>query len=144
MSEESGQTRRGFLTTLGVFPLAMWGVALFAKRSAAADKVKKVAITVSKVEKLAKPGGSAVLKIKDQDVLIIRDTEKTVRALDPTCSHQKCIVAFDSKDSLIHCPCHQSAYNLDGKVLGGPAPKPLVTFPAILDGDRIVISLPQE
>ncbi|MBI5508810.1 MAG: Rieske (2Fe-2S) protein [Deltaproteobacteria bacterium] len=131
-------TRRGLFATLAAGGLAFWSRGL-----RAAGGVKKVAFALSKVEALAKVGGFAVLKIKGRDVLLVRDGDKSVRALDPTCSHQKCTVAYEPKDGLLHCPCHKSAYNLDGKVLDGPAPKPLTIFAATLDGDRVILSLPE-
>jgi Rieske Fe-S protein len=136
--ETSVPSRRGFLATLTGAVLALWTLPTLA-----AGEVKKVAIGLVKVEKLQKVGGWVILKIKDRDVLLVRDTEKTIRALDPTCTHQKCTVAYEPKDGILHCPCHKSAYGLDGRVTDGPAPKPLTAFPAVLDGDRIILSLPE-
>ena len=135
---DNSPSRRGFLATLTGVALALWAWPSFA-----AGEVKKVAIGLAKVEKLTKVGGWAILKVKDRDVLFVRDTEKTIRALDPTCTHQRCTVAFEPKDGVLHCPCHKSAYTLDGKVTDGPAPKPLTVYAASLEGDRIILSLPE-
>lgn len=110
----------------------------------AAEKMKKVAFGLDKAEKLKKVGGSAILKLKGQNVLFVRDSEKTVRAFDPTCTHNKCNIGYKPKDQLLRCPCHRSAFSLDGKVRNGPAERPLTVFPAELNGDRVIVSLPEK
>ena len=102
---------------------------------------KKLGIALDKAEALKTVGGSAILEIKGRQVLFVRDSDATVRALDPTCTHLKCLVFWDAKLKRIRCPCHDSAYDLDGKVLAGPAPRPLKTFPAELSGDRVILTL---
>ncbi len=130
--------RRGFFAALGAVVVAL--VTFPARRAAA----KKVAVELAKTEALQKVGGSALIKIKEQKVLLVRDTDKSVRAFDPMCSHKKCTVKFTSSDMLLHCPCHKSAYDLDGKKLDGPAPRGLNVFPASLEAERVVVTLPDE
>jgi Rieske Fe-S protein len=128
--------RRGFFAAvIGLF-VAM--VTLPSRRAHA----KKVAVDIGKIEALKKVGGSSLIKIKEQKVLLIRDTDKTVRAINPICTHKNCTVKFSSETMKMHCPCHKSAYDLDGRVLDGPAPKPLSRFPAALEGEQLVMTLP--
>jgi nitrite reductase/ring-hydroxylating ferredoxin subunit len=103
---------------------------------------KKMALSLDKAEKLKTTGGSVVLKIQGRDLLFIRDSEQSVRVLDPTCSHKKCTVEYSKDKQRIVCPCHSSNYTLDGKVLNGPAEKPLQVFEATLDAqnNRIIFS----
>lgn len=130
------ENRRKFLKTflfmLGF--LAAWPVRL--------ARAKKLAISLDKVEALQKVGGALILKIKDREILFIRDSEESIRSLDPTCTHEKCQVAFNAEKKTIDCPCHGSRYDLEGKVLQGPAPKPLESFDSYIDAkNRIIISL---
>jgi Rieske Fe-S protein len=39
------------------------------------------------------------------------------------------------------CPCHGSEYDLLGRVLEGPAERPLTRFPVSVEGDDLVIVL---
>ena len=103
-------------------------------------QAKKVAISLEKAKDLKKVGASVTLKVRGRSILFVRDTEKTVKALDPICTHARCTVAWKKSEGL-RCPCHRSLFALDGKVLDGPAPKPLKTYPATLSGDRIILSL---
>ena len=91
--------------------------------------------------KLKQVGGSTILKIKGEPILFVRDSETSVRAIHSVCTHQKCTVGYNPKAGRIECGCHKSAFGLDGKVLDGPAPRPLATYPADLKGDRVVVSV---
>jgi len=102
---------------------------------------KKLALSLDKAEKLKEVGGSAILKIKDQDILFIREKEDVIRALDPECRHKKCTVDYDSKQNLVICPCHGSTYDTTGKVLKGPSEKDLRSFEATLADGKIIFSL---
>lgn len=72
-----------------------------------------------------------------KNVFIIR-TEKGLCAISAVCTHLGCIVkqvpqGFD-------CPCHGSRFDSLGRVLGGPAPRPLEWFALSVapDGQLIV------
>ena len=131
-------TRRNFLRTLFVGVVAV--ILLPVKKA----RAKKVALAMASAEPLQKVGGSVLLKIKDQDVLFIRDSETTVRAINPMCTHKKCKVAWKPEAGNLQCKCHKSAFTLDGKVTGGPAPRPLQVFEAALSEDKIILTLPDE
>ncbi len=106
---------------------------------------KKVAIPLDKIKKLNDVGGSAILKVKGREVLFVRDSKTTIKALNPECTHKKCKVRFDDEKGRISCKCHKSAFELaTGKVLDGPAPRPLQVYPASLDGGRIILTVPDE
>ena len=104
-------------------------------------RAKTLAIPLVKVKKLEKEGGAAILKVKGQQVLFIRESSDRIRALDPKCTHNGCTVGYNKKAQRIDCPCHRSAFNLEGGVVKGPAAKPLKAYDAKLDGDRILLSL---
>lgn len=129
-------TKRGFLKMLA----AAAGAAAWLLRAGVAQ-AKKLAIKLEQVPALKKVGGAAILKLAGKDVMLIRENESRVRALSPICTHRQCYVKYNATKKKIECGCHKSSYDLDGKVLGGPAPAPLPTFPARLDGDRIIITV---
>lgn len=74
-------------------------------------------------------------------VLVIRDpaNPNQVLAVNPICTHAGCTVDWekDKKDFL--CPCHDSKFAPDGKVLKGPAKKPLPTYTAKIEGDSVLV-----
>jgi menaquinol-cytochrome c reductase iron-sulfur subunit len=46
-------------------------------------------------------------------------------ALSTTCPHLGCAVDFDAAAGKFKCPCHRSAFTLDGTVEEGPSPRPM-------------------
>lgn len=135
------RTRRAFLSGVaGIF--TFWGVGSTLRAWAA--RLKVYAVPLAKAEPLRQVGGSVKLKLADTDVIFVRDTEATVRAINPECTHKKCLVDYKEETGKLHCRCHKSAYDLDGTVRGGPAPKPLTTYRTKLDlgDDRVLIKLP--
>jgi len=129
--------RRGALQRMGACILGL------ASGLRVAVPQRRLALDLDKAEKLKYPGGSALLKIQGRDLLFIRESEDVVRVLDPTCTHKKCTVEYNMERKRIICPCHSSNFSLDGKVLNGPAEKPLQAFEANLDPEktRIIFSL---
>jgi len=60
-------------------------------------------------------------------------------ALWQRCTHLGCTVPWRSDEKQFHCPCHSSLFNPKGEVIGGPAPRPLDTFPIeVVDGNLVV------
>lgn len=128
--------RRMFLKTFGIAV----GAAVLAPARLVRAEPKKVAVRLDKFEKLKDIGGSVTVTIKERQVLLVRESETSVRAYNPTCTHQQCAVGYDAEKKRIVCPCHGGTYDLDGKVLGGPPTQPLQSYPAALSEDRIVLT----
>lgn len=54
-----------------------------------------------------------------------RDDEGRLHAVSATCTHLGCEVAWNAAERSWDCPCHGSRFDPDGRVLNGPATKPL-------------------
>jgi cytochrome b6-f complex iron-sulfur subunit len=78
-----------------------------------------------------------VKNLEDQKVFIFSDTDG-LHAISKTCTHLGCLVALT--DSGFQCPCHGSKYNREGKVIAGPAPRPLpwLEITESVDGTLVV------
>ena len=48
-----------------------------------------------------------------------------LRAVDPTCTHMGCTVAWNAAEKSWDCPCHGSRFDTLGQVLNSPATSPL-------------------
>lgn len=74
-------------------------------------------------------------------VLVVSNpaNSKTLSAVNPTCTHKGCIVEWRATQKSFVCPCHGAKYGPDGKVLKGPAEKPLPTYQAKIEGDSILV-----
>jgi menaquinol-cytochrome c reductase iron-sulfur subunit len=70
---------------------------------------------------------------------VVKTSDKDVTAFAPQCTHLGCAYHWDAGSNHFICPCHTSAFSIDGKVLSGPAPRPLDRYTVKLDGTKILI-----
>ena len=61
----------------------------------------------------------------EEKIFILRDKDKGFAVASAVCTHLGCTVQHFNTDGSFHCPCHGSVFAPDGKVLHGPAPRPL-------------------
>ncbi|HYZ83407.1 MAG TPA: ubiquinol-cytochrome c reductase iron-sulfur subunit [Bryobacteraceae bacterium] len=64
---------------------------------------------------------------------------KELIAFAPSCTHLGCAYHWDQKNGNFLCPCHTSTFGLDGKVLTGPAPRPLDRFETKTAGGHLLL-----
>lgn len=72
-------------------------------------------------------------------VWAIRHSNTDVTVFSPICPHLGCQFDWDASTKKFRCPCHGSVYSLDGKVLGGPAPRPLDTLPVKIEKGELYV-----
>lgn len=66
---------------------------------------------------------------------------KSLIAVNPTCTHQGCLVAWKAERKSYSCPCHGSAFAADGTVQKGPAIQPLAKYEVTIEGQNIVVKV---
>ncbi len=110
-------SRRLFLALLG----GLAGAILIPSQAWA----KKLAIGLGALPALQKVGGWVVAKIKNRDILFIRNADPDVTAITPFCTHQGYLLQYDAANHVIVCKKHGSHFDLKGNVLKGPAKKRL-------------------
>ena len=128
-------TRRAFLK-LGLLISSVasaWGIAKFLSYEAPQEVLLSF-ITLNQPNTY--PLGS-VIYIREVKAWLIRDNEGFY-AVSSICTHLGC--AINLGEEQFNCPCHGSQYDLNGKVITGPAASPLPGFEVYLSDDgRIVI-----
>ena len=65
-----------------------------------------------------------------ENVWAVKKSESDTVVYSPICPHLGCRYQWHEDSKLFVCPCHHSVFNIDGKVVSGPAPRPLDTLPA--------------
>ena len=73
--------------------------------------------------------------LADEKIYVFRDRDKGFAVASAVCTHLGCTVKHFDSDNRFHCPCHGSVFAADGKVIHGPAPKPLQWFEVTLARD---------
>jgi menaquinol-cytochrome c reductase iron-sulfur subunit len=74
---------------------------------------------------------------------VVKLNENEVVAYTPQCTHLGCAYRWEEGKGEFLCPCHTSNFSLDGRVLNGPAPRPLDRYQVKLQGTRVMIG-PQQ
>jgi Rieske Fe-S protein len=87
-----------------------------------------------------KPNSGEIFRFGNQPAILIRTPAGDLRAFSAICTHLSCIVQYRSDLSEIWCACHNGHYDLNGKNIAGPPPKPLEEYAVNLRGDQIVVS----
>lgn len=72
--------------------------------------------------------GFKIISLGVAPVIVIRIGQQNFRAFSATCTHLSCIVEYLKTKKIIYCNCHGGEYDLTGKVIGGPPPKPLTEY----------------
>ncbi len=74
-------------------------------------------------------------------VLVVRTSSGSkLSAVNPSCTHAGCAIGWQAKTQKFVCPCHGSEFGTDGKVLKGPASKPLKTYQAKIEGSSVLVN----
>ena len=70
---------------------------------------------------------------------VLKKSENEVVAFAPQCTHLGCAYHWDDKNLNFLCPCHTSVFDKDGKVLTGPAPRPLDRYQSKVENGKIYL-----
>jgi menaquinol-cytochrome c reductase iron-sulfur subunit len=70
---------------------------------------------------------------------VVRKSAEEVIAYAPQCTHLGCAYHWVERTKEFLCPCHTSTFDIDGKVLLGPAPRPLDRYEIRMKGSRLLL-----
>jgi Rieske Fe-S protein len=90
-----------------------------------------------------KPNSGKIFRFGSRPGLLILN-DGTYRALSATCTHLGCTVQYRPDLREIWCACHNGIYDLNGRNVSGPPPRPLTVFDVHLRGDEIVVNRKRE
>ena len=74
-----------------------------------------------------------------REVWVIRHSDTKVTVFSPICTHLGCRFNWFKAAKKFICPCHGSVFALDGKVLGGPAPRGLDRLPYKIENGELYV-----
>ena len=75
--------------------------------------------------KRLQPGTGKVMEVDGEKIAAYRDEKGLMHTLSPVCTHAGCIVSWNSEEKSWDCPCHGARYDIEGRVLTGPATRDL-------------------
>ncbi len=96
-------------------------------------------VVAAKTSEIANNSGK-IFKFGSKPGLIIRTETGDLKAFSATCTHLDCIVQYQPDAKNIFCACHNGVYDLTGKNVSGPPPRPLEEYTVNVKGDDITVT----
>lgn len=134
-------SRRKFLVgALGALGAMFAGVAaypLFRYLSPRPPAGEKGRATIPRVQ--VGVGQAHFFQFRGDPAVVLQSAPGVFVAFSAICTHLGCIIRWLPEKGEFLCPCHAGRFASDGKVLGGPPPKPLQTIPVALSGVNLLV-----
>lgn len=87
-----------------------------------------------------KPNEGRIFKFGSKPGILVKTPSGEYRAFSAICTHLDCTVQYRPDEKLIWCACHNGRYDLNGRNISGPPPRPLEEYKVNVRGDEIVVS----
>ena len=87
-----------------------------------------------------KPNEGKVFRFGDRPAVLVRTQEGRYRAYSATCTHLNCTVQYRGDMKSLWCACHNGVYDLTGRNVSGPPPRPLEAYDVHVRGDEVYVS----
>jgi quinol---cytochrome c reductase iron-sulfur subunit, bacillus type len=154
LKERGATTRRGFfkwaIGVLSVFGGLTLGIPLLRGLTSSPPKRKGRWSSLGEISSL--PEGRPVdVKFESlsndayhyveaiHSVWAVKHPNGMVTAFSPVCPHLGCHYLWNPGRDRFECPCHASVFSIDGRVLYGPAPRPLDTLPVKIENGLLYV-----
>jgi Rieske Fe-S protein len=72
-------------------------------------------------------------------VWIVMDKDKKFTVFTSICPHLGCGIDWDKKSGEFVCPCHDSFFDIEGRVLSGPSPRGMDTLETDIKDEKIFV-----
>jgi cytochrome b6-f complex iron-sulfur subunit len=85
------------------------------------------------------PGTAVAFRFGNKPALLVKDDLGKLRAFIAICTHLACVVQFRQDLGHIWCACHNGHFDLAGRNIQGPPPRPLEELTIEMRGDDVVV-----
>lgn len=142
MNPQEPVTRRTFLDYLLGAGLVAWAVAFVSPVLSYVWPAQKrgpgtQTVAAGKVTDFAE-FQAKIVAVNGHPVIVVR-TPQGFRAFSAICTHLGCIVQWDAGRKQIACPCHAGYFDLDGRVVTGPPPRPLPEHGVVVINNEVMV-----
>jgi cytochrome b6-f complex iron-sulfur subunit len=86
-----------------------------------------------------KPNSGKIFRFGSRPALLILTSDGKYRAMSGVCTHLGCTVQYRGDLHNVWCACHNGMYDLNGRNLSGPPPRPLEDYDVVVKGDEIYV-----
>lgn len=91
-----------------------------------------------------KPNSGKIFRFGNKPGLLVLTREGEYRALSATCTHLDCTVQYRNETGDVWCACHNGTYDITGRNVSGPPPRPLESFQVHVRGEEVVVTRQQK
>jgi Rieske Fe-S protein len=82
-----------------------------------------------------------IVKLGEKPLIVVHTQSGDYRAFSAVCTHLGCIVEYrGEKGGYFHCNCHGGEYDLNGKNISGPPPRPLMPYPVSIKAQDVIVT----
>jgi Rieske Fe-S protein len=85
------------------------------------------------------PSSGRIVAVGGKPVLLLKNAAGELSALTATCTHLDCTVQYRADRTDVWCACHNGTYDLKGRNISGPPPRPLTPLEVYVRGEKIVV-----
>jgi Rieske Fe-S protein len=102
-------------------------------------EVEVSSVKVGKLSEIPKDSGT-IVRFGNKPAIVVRTGAGELRAFSAVCTHLDCTVQYRPDFGTIWCACHNGKYDLSGRNISGPPPRPLEEFRVVVQGEEVLIS----
>jgi Rieske Fe-S protein len=97
-------------------------------------------VVAAKVNEIA-PNTGKVFRFGSRPGILVRTASGEFRAFTAVCTHLQCTVQYRADLERIWCACHNGQFDVSGKNVAGPPPRPLDPYDVTVKGEDVIVSL---
>jgi menaquinol-cytochrome c reductase iron-sulfur subunit len=75
----------------------------------------------------------------NRTVYAVTQDQVNFKTFSDACTHLSCKVTWQEEQGAFVCPCHDGIFDIDGKVVSGPPPKPLYEYENKVENEQLMI-----
>ncbi len=102
-------------------------------------EVEVSSVKVGALSAIEKDSGT-IVRFGNKPVILVRTAAGELRAFSATCTHLDCTVQYRKDMGVIWCACHNGRYDLSGRNIAGPPPRPLDEFRVVVQAGEVLLS----
>jgi Rieske Fe-S protein len=143
--QTAASSRRGFVNILmggGFTAMAVWMlypvVRFLIPPKGGEPTIASVTVPWKPAELKVNTG--RIFKFGSQPGILVKTPAGELRAFAATCTHLNCTVQYREEKQDIWCACHNGIYDLNGKNVSGPPPRPLEPYKVNVKAEQITVS----
>ncbi len=138
------QTRRDFLSYILGIGFLGWAASVLYPifsylKPPKAPEVDVKNLNIGKADDIPNDS-SKMFKMGNKPGILIKTDSGEFKAFNATCTHLECTVQYKKDEKLIWCACHNGRYDLNGKNISGPPPRPLTPYNVIVQKGEVFIT----